>query len=292
MSRPGQVIRVGLVIAGLLLIGGIAVPFIVRARLTSDRVSCQNHLKDIGLMGMRHASLPGQPLPEKLTEELPPGTVPSNVLPPDDRLSWYAYTLNVLDAGPPNPDPAAKKRRAPRGLGELLPQLDTAAAWDAGKNADVAKYRLTTAICPARVAGLQADAFQPNNYIALGGLGVDTPALPRDMTGVKAGAFRYDTPTPLAAFTDGLHHTAQFIETTRDVGPWLRGGRSTLRGLDEADLPYLGPDRPFGGCHAGGTYVSLADGGVTFLRDSVDAAIFRALLTIAGGPAEQPGEEQ
>jgi len=291
MSRAGQFIRVGLVAAGILVVAGVAGPLILRARLNSDRVSCQNHLKDIGLTGMRHASLPGKPLSEQAADELPSGTVPSNLLPPDKRLSWYVYTLNVLDTGPPPSGEPAKKHRSPRGLREALTQIDPAAAWDADANAEAAKYRLTTAICPARTAGLEVGTAQPNNYIALGGLGLDTPTLPRDLSGAKAGAFCFDSPTPLAAFADGLRHTAQFVETARDVGPWLRGGPSTLRGLDEADTPYLGVDRPFGGCHAGGAYVSFADGSVTFLRDSVNPAVFRAMLTIAGGPAEQPGDD-
>ena len=103
-----------------------------------------------------------------------------------------------------------------------------------------------------------------------------------------AGVFLAIGHTPNTAFLDGQHETIQFIETSRDVGPWLRGGAATLRGLAENDLPYLGHDRPFGGCHPGGTYVSRADGSVSFLRDSIDPAVFRAMLTIAGGRDEQP----
>ncbi len=287
MSRTGRVIRVALAVGGLLMIAGIVIPLVARARLNSERINCQNHLKDIGLLGVRHASMPNRGLPEQPTDELPAGTIYSNTLPPDQRLSWYVSILNVLTTGLPQPE-GAKKHRAPRGLGEILPVIDMNGAWDSEANAPVARFRLTTAICPSRVSDLQDGIDQPTNYLAIGGLGLDTPSLSREAAGWKAGAYRYDSPTPLDAFTDGLHQTAQFIETARDIGPWLRGGPSTLRGLDETDLPHVGNGRAFGGCHPGGVYVSLADGAVSFLRESIDPVVFRAMFTIAGGRNEQP----
>ena len=287
MAIVGRILQIGLGAGILAGMAGIGLPLILRARLNSDRVNCENHLREIGLLGMRHTSLPGQGLPEKPREELPAGTVFNKTLAVDERLSWYVPILNVLEAGGP-PDADLKQKRPARGLEEILRQVDLNSPWDSEVNTGIARHRLKTAICPARIADLQTGVPQPNNYIAAGGLGLETPALSREEAGRRAGAFRYDAPTPLAAFLDGQHETIQFIETSRDVGPWLRGGAATLRGLAENDLPYLGHDRPFGGCHPGGTYVSRADGSVSFLRDSIDPAVFRAMLTIAGGRDEQP----
>jgi prepilin-type processing-associated H-X9-DG protein len=257
----------------------------MRARVDSDRIGCQNHLRELGLFGVQHASPPGQRLPARPLEELPPGTFQSPALPSDQRMSWYAYMLNVLVEGPPMPTPDVNYRR-PAGLADLLPKIDPTGPWNSPTNTPLATYRLAAAICPARVRDYPPNTPVPTNYIAVGGLGLDTPAKSLEDAGTLAGAYRYNGPTPFSAIKDGLQQTAQIIETTADLGPWLRGGPSTLRGLDEKAEPYLGPDRPFGGCHPGGVYVSMADGSVRFVKDTITPSVFRAMLTIAGGPAE------
>jgi prepilin-type processing-associated H-X9-DG protein len=285
MSRT----RVVLLILMVLILLGLTLPLITRSRARSDRVSCQNHLRDLGLLGVRHASTPGKAIPERPRPELPTGTFLNPALAPDLRMSWFVYTLTLLNEGPPAPDPEAPHRR-PVGLDDLLKGIDTSAAWNAEHNQPLANYRLASAICPAQVRPYPPGQPVPTNYIACGGLGVDTPSKPLDEAGERAGAYRYDSPTPNSAFKDGLQHTAQIIETNSALGPWLQGGPSTLRGLDPDATPYLGVSRPFGGCHPGGAYVSFADGSVRFIIDTVDPAIFRAMWTLAGGPSESSFE--
>jgi hypothetical protein len=282
--------RVRFVLLGLalLILAGVAIPWIIRARSKSDLIGCQNHLRELGLLGVQHASIPGQGLPTKPREELPPGTLANPSLLPDQRMSWYAYILNVLVEGPPTPNPDIIYHQ-PAGLAELEQKLDPKAAWNGGPNAALANYRLGAAICPAQVRDYPPNKPVPTNYIAAGGLGLDTPAKSLDDGGLRAGPYRYDGPTPFAAIKDGLRQTVQILETTADPGPWLRGGPSTLRGLDEKAIPYVGPGRPFGGCHPGGVYMSMADGSSRFVRDTVDPAVFRALFTIAGGESNFDG---
>src|SRR5262245_51223319 len=124
----------------------MVLPFIMRSRVTSDRVGCMNHLRELGLFGVRHASPPGQPLPPGPRDELPPGTFESPSLPPDRRMSWYVYTLNILDQGAPIPE---ANHRRPAGLADLLTRFDPTGTWNAPGNMELATYRLTTAICPA-----------------------------------------------------------------------------------------------------------------------------------------------
>jgi hypothetical protein len=275
-------VLLGLVILTLV---GLLLPFIISSREKQDRVSCQNHLRELGFFGVRHASSPGEPLPLKPRDELPPGTFLNPLFKPDERMSWFAYLLNALNEGPPEPE-LKKKHRTPAGLADLVRGFDPMSAWDSPPNGALASYRLSTAICPAQVKEYAAGVPVHTNYIANGGLGVDTPALSREQAGSRAGAYWYDGPTPLTDFLDGQRQTAQFIETAFETGPWLRGGPSTLRGLDPANEPYIGPGRPFGGCHPGGCYASMADGSVRFIKDSIEPALFRALLTRAGGPDE------
>src|SRR5262249_40514100 len=150
-------------------------------------------------------------------------------------------------------------------LAEFLTHFNPTGAWNAPGNIELANYRLTAAICPAQVPDIPPGSPWNANYIANGGIGLDTPKLSIAEGEPKAGAYRYDGPTPDSAIRDGLRQTAQIIETNAALGPWLRAGPSTLRGLDPADVPYLGKNRPFGGCHPGGAYASMCDGSVQFI---------------------------
>jgi prepilin-type processing-associated H-X9-DG protein len=72
------------------------------------------------------------------------------------------------------------------------------------------------------------------------------------------------------------------METRVGLGPWARGGASTLRGFDPADVPLYGDNRPFGG-HSAGMNAAMADGSVRFLHSLIDAKRLAAAITIAGG---------
>jgi len=72
-------------------------------------------------------------------------------------------------------------------------------------------------------------------------------------------------------------------ETSDLERPWTSGGRATVRGLDPSRQPYLGRGRQFGGIHPGGANVLFVDGSVRFVRETVDAKVFEALATVAGG---------
>lgn len=282
MSR---LLKIGVSAIVLVLLVGLVVQLITKARINSDKVGCQNHLRELGLNGVRHASVPGVALPAKPKDELPPGTYPHTALVVDQRLSWYLYTLNVLDQGVQTASPQTKQMQA-RGLGALAKNSDIKSAWDEGANAELARFKLSTAICPAQVPTFEAGQWMPTHYVALGGLGLDTPTKDWPTVPTLAGAYRYDGSTPDSAIKDGLGQTAQIMETTSAIGPWLQGGPNTLRALDPEATPYLGRGRPFGGCHPGGAYVSFVDGSVQFVRESINPVVFRSLLTIAGGPAE------
>ena len=186
-------------------------------------------------------------------------------------MSWYVYTLNVLNEGPPSPTPRAKPRSR-AGWPTWSPASTRRAAWNAPGNIDLANYRLTTAICPAQVAADPTPGSPgQTNYIALGGLGLDTPSNRSDEAGPKAGAYRYrraDSGPPASRTASDRRPRSSKRTATSARGS--RAGPSTLRGLDVADEPYLGLGRPFGGCHPGGAYVSMADGSVQFVKDTID----------------------
>jgi prepilin-type processing-associated H-X9-DG protein len=71
------------------------------------------------------------------------------------------------------------------------------------------------------------------------------------------------------------------METRSDLGPWARGGNSNLRGFDDADVPWHGDGRPFGG-HEAGINAAMADGSVRFIRSSIEPRKLADAITIAG----------
>src|SRR5262249_24265665 len=129
------------------------------------------------------------------------------------------------------------------------------------------------------------------NYVGVAGRGADAATLPRDDP--RAGIFGYDRKLKVEQVKDGLSNTLLLLDTARDVGPLLRGGPSTVRGVDPSDAPLIGDGRPFGGTHFSdssfewktprGGNVLLADGSVRKLSDGIDAYVLWKLATAAGG---------
>ena len=82
-------------------------------------------------------------------------------------------------------------------------------------------------------------------------------------------------------------------ERSADLGPWLRGGPATVRGLDDAPAapPLLTPGGQFGGNHATVSNWGFADGSVRPFTDRTDPKVLFDLATIAGkGTDPLPGE--
>ncbi|MFO0929861.1 MAG: DUF1559 domain-containing protein, partial [Gemmataceae bacterium] len=117
------------------------------------------------------------------------------------------------------------------------------------------------------------------------GIGPNAAAHPAGADG--NGFMGYDRRTTMADIKDGTSHTIAVMETRADLGPWARGGASTLRGFDPADGPWCGDGRPFGG-HAEGIHAARADGSVCYFRHSIDPAKLAAAITIAGRESIDP----
>jgi hypothetical protein len=78
----------------------------------------------------------------------------------------------------------------------------------------------------------------------------------------------------------GASHTMMCAETMRDNGAWAAGGRSTVRPLDPADLPYIGYDQQFGGMHPGGANLLMVGAEVRFFSDKGSPQVFESLATL------------
>jgi hypothetical protein len=272
---------------------------IARQRERADRVGCLYRFERLGQFAAVYNAPPKGVEGELIPQAVPPGTVPHPTLPPDRRLSWIAGLLPVLDSS-----------------ADFAARLDPDAAWDAdGPNRDAAAARVAMLTCPGTLPGPLPGGWMPTQFVGLAGVGTDAAELPltplaahlvskalvggaaslRRPVHPRAGCFRYDAPTPLALVreNDGLSHTALFAETATDLGPWIRGGSATVRGLDVADgaKPFLGTGGQFGGNYDGLAGFGFADGSARFIRTDADPAVLKAHFTLAGtGFDVTPGE--
>jgi hypothetical protein len=133
-------------------------------------------------------------------------------------------------------------------------------------------------LCPTTKDGIPRDAV--TCYVAMSGIGLDAATRPAGAPG--NGFIGYDRLTSVSMIKDGTANTIALMETRSGLGPWARGGTSTVRGFDPADVPVFGDQRPFGG-HKDGFSAAMADGSVRFFRSSIDPSKLAAAITIDGG---------
>lgn len=253
----------------VLFVAALAIPFIVKARLQAHVVASQNNLRELALFAAHHASADPKRDPAKELTEIPAGTVALPGAPPEERLSWVVTVLPGMDQ---------RKVDAEK----LLGALDRTKPWSADANQKVARVRIPVLLCPENTPEVPPGAPELTCYVGIGGLGAGAAALPLDSP--RAGAMRYDTPTPFERITDGTGQTLLFAETRSDPGPWLRGGPATVRGLDDAPgaPPLIGPDGQFGGYFPATANVAMCDGSVRVFTSKVDPKVLFGLSTIAG----------
>jgi hypothetical protein len=252
------------VIAIIAILIGLLLPSVRRVREPAARARCQNNLKQLiiaahsyesasGADASPSAGLPGKPAePFFPTGCLGPGATS------EERLSWMVALLPYLEQGP------------------LFNQFDVARGY-AG-NLPAAGTRITLFTCPASKEAATADAV--THYIAMAGIGPDVAGQPAGAQG--NGFMGWDRRTSLAMIEDGASNTIALMETRSGLGSWARGGASTLRGFDPADVPLFGDGRPFSG-HPDAWHAAMADGSIRTIRAAIDPRKLAAAITIAGG---------
>jgi hypothetical protein len=143
--------------------------------------------------------------------------------------------------------------------------------------------------CPANPNVRDPSGRYLTSYVAIAGLGIDAAYYP--LTDRRCGVVGYNRKTRFVDISDGTSTTMMVAETVVDDGVWIAGGPATIRGLDQANPPYLGQFGQFYGFHkAGGfwnpkqlTNLTMADASVRAVPIDFSPATFEALATIAGG---------
>ena len=273
MSRRLAVVGVLLLV---IVVVGFAISAITKARFNANLAASRNNLRQLAQFAAHTETNPKQAGTRTATE-VPPGTVVLVGVPPEDRLSWVGYVLPGLD----------QKRQD---IAKLFAQIDDTQPWANERNQGAARTRLIVMLCPENTPQPAPDAPAITCYVAIAGLGTDAATLALPATGSappRAGAFRYDAATPFDRITDGLGQTLLMGETADAPGPWLRGGFSTVRGLDDTTgakpLILAGAGGQFGGYFPNGANFAMCDGSVQTFSPRVTPAVLLKLATIADG---------
>jgi type II secretory pathway pseudopilin PulG len=249
-----------LVLIGIIaLLLALLLPAVRSVREPAARAKCQNNLKQLMLAlhnysattqstGSSDASATG-PLP---TGCIGPGTTP------EERLSWVVALLPYLEQD------------------SLYRQLDLNKGYSG--NLTAVQGKIGILLCPAGKEAARDDGL--THYVAMSGIGREAARQPAGAAG--NGFMGYDRITSWTDILDGTSNTIALMETRSGLGSWARGGQSTLRGFDPADLPLHGDRRPFA-AHDKIMQAAMADGSVQRINTSVDPNKLAAAITIAGG---------
>jgi prepilin-type processing-associated H-X9-DG protein len=275
MSR--RWVAVIFVVLFVLVATGFVVTFLQKARMNANLAASQNNLRQLALFAAHHSNPEPSHDPTKVPREIPAGTVPLPGQPPDNRLSWFVHVLPGLD-------------QSRQDVVGLLAKINEQAPWTDARNQEAARTRLLVALCPLNTQQPAADQPAITCYVGIAGVGADAarldlPPLPERAPN-RAGAFRYDSATPFDRIGDGLSQTLLLGETANDLGPWLRGGPSTVRGVDDRKdaRPPIGAGGQFGGYFPNGGNFALCDGSVRVITPRITPDVFFRLATIDEGP--------
>jgi prepilin-type N-terminal cleavage/methylation domain-containing protein/prepilin-type processing-associated H-X9-DG protein len=258
-ARNGFTLVELLVVVAIIAITiALLLPATRRVRGAAARMQCSNNLHQLVVAFHSFQSMrTSDTYAEKV---LPPGCIGPGATP-EERLSWMVALLPYLEQ-----DSLYRQIDFENGYAGNLPAVQT---------------NIRIFQCPPSEKKQAATADTFTNYVAMAGIGANAATQPAGAPG--NGFMGYDRLTSWSMIKDGTSNTIALMETRSGLGPWARGGSSTLRGFDPADVPVYGDQRPFGGTHPDGMNAAMADGSVRFLSPSIDPSKLAAAITIDGG---------
>lgn len=279
--RPWILIGLGLFVAVFAI--GVVITTLPARRAAAEQDACKYNLKNLALFAATHAKPPRGTPESQIAQEIPAGTILLPGIEPEERLSWVVGAMPNFDQ---------KLQSTP----EILATIDRQQPWATAKNQDAARRKVNALLCPGNPAAIDPEQPAPTQYVGIAGLAPDGPRLnfvPPSPAPPRAGCFRYDDPTPFNSITDGLSQSLLFGERSDELGPWLRGGPATIRGLDDSPTakPLIGLAAQFGGNHPNTSNWAFADGSIRSFTPRIDQKVMLGLATIAGRETDAiPGE--
>lgn len=307
------------VIAIIGILVGLLIPAIQSSRAASQRTSCANQLRQLGIASHNYESAHGH---------FPSGSV-AKEFPADPQHVWTFYRWSAL--------------------AQLTPYLENTAVYNAldlsvplygsnfgvrPENAVAVNAFVPEFLCPADQPRRLSEGFGPTSYAACAGSGIGG-GTPRDTDGM----FFVNSATRVSQITDGASKTASFSESilgdpqTNNHDPqteykfsflapvsepmcrgtvqwnvsdprgfaWANGEFRTALYNHRMTPNSTTPDcmgvqiggtaqtryTPYGwrtarSRHPGGANVALADGSLRFVGDEIDPVVWEAMSTTAG----------
>ena len=199
--------------------------------------------------------------------------------PPEQRVSLFADLLPYL--GKAGLRASIRDKQFAWYAKENLPAAETWVPEFLVPSYDPSAWRATHELAEGRSLGA-------TNYVGLAGLGLDAARYdPKDpAVQKKMGLYGYDWTSRPDEVTDGLSNTIALMQVPPGYQrPWIAGGGATLTGIDdriEKPLQNYVTKLPDG---TRGTTVLMGDGSVRTVRETIDPAVFKAMVTRAGGDA-------
>ncbi len=237
---------------GTVAIGvALLLPAVQQAREAARRTQSKNNLKQMGLALHNY---------HDVHQKFPAGVIDGQENP-EDSLSWCAEILPYLDQA------------------QLYNKLAMKQPRDDDANKEVGETALQVFENPSATPVELDDGLARADYAGVAGLGKDGPE--KKVKDKGAGIFAYRRATRIADITDGTSNTIMVGEVNKKRGPWIQGGKSTIRPF--VKQPYINGEDGWGGNHTGGAFFLLADGTVRFISENINAETMEALVTIQGG---------
>lgn len=226
------VVVIGLVVT----IGSSIAAVVLKVRLVAGKMACGPNERQIAIAIHNY---------HNDYECFPPPTLPNPRLPIERRLSWYAVIWPYFEATWLRLD----KDRAWDDKAIITPKLFGMDAKDPGMEQ---RGPMHCWICPRNPNLGDPNGLSFTHYVGITGIGTDSADL--ELDDVRAGFFGYSRKLSIKYVQahDGVSNTLLLAETTWDNGPWLAGGRPTIRCLDPDGPTYVGMGGQFGcnGLHA------------------------------------------
>jgi prepilin-type processing-associated H-X9-DG protein len=248
----------------------LLLPAVQAARERARRAQCQNNLRQIGIaLHAYHGAY--KHFPVGCVDKRVPKTNPNG-----RQLAWSAALLAELD------EPA------------LWHKVDFNAAYDSPANSAAAATVVSTFLCPStqrlalgREGAVVADPTTFSAGTAYRGAATDYGGIygAAQVSPAANGVFLYDRPVAISEVSDGTSHTLAVAEDTGrgwlGDGEWINGENI----YDVSNPINTQQHNEIWSDHSGGAMVLWCDGGSTFVAESIELPIHRAICTRAANDA-------